>query len=311
MTPAFRHGGMTPWGGNKLRDDFDKGCPAQTGESLEMSAIPGLESRDSEGRTLTELIDRYGEALLGTRVSLPFPLLLKLIDAREQLSVQVHPGDAYANRKHGKLGKNEAWVILSKEEGAQLTVGLKDGTSKKALEEASKQGSAVEGLLRRVDVAPGDTYYIPEGTVHAIGAGLVIYEIQQSSDITYRLYDWGRVNEKGEGRELHLEDSLAVVELDSKPMPAKGEVIAEGASGKRSRLLDNAYFILDRLTDCKDFVISPDQERFSVITAIADLTLTWKDGSLNLKAGRTAFLPADGYELRVSGESALWTCPAV
>lgn len=311
MQPAFRHGAMTPWGGNKLRDEFQKGCPAQTGESLEMSMIPGLESRDAEGRPLSELIDKYGKDLLGTKVSLPFPLLLKLIDAREQLSVQVHPGDDYAREKHGKLGKNEAWVILSREKGAKLTAGLKDGVTLEQLEEASKKGAAVEQLLRTVDVEPGDTYYIPEGTVHAIGAGLVIYEIQQSSDITYRLYDWNRVNEKGEGRELHLEDSLAVVDLKARPKPAKGEVIASGDSGARVMVLDNPYFRLDKFTDCKNFKISPDAERFSVITAVFDLLIAWEDGQLQLKAGQTALLPANGHELSLTGASAMWAAPAV
>ncbi len=311
MTPAFRHGSMTPWGGNKLSNTWGKGCPEQTGESLELSAIPGLESQDGDGNTLSALIKKHGEALLGTRVPSPFPLLLKLIDAKEQLSVQVHPGDAYAKKKHNKLGKNEAWVILSCEPNAQLIAGLQDGVSLNDLEEAMKAGSEVEGLLRHVDVSPGEVYYIPEGTVHAIGAGLVLYEIQQSSDLTYRLYDWGRVDQNGQGRELHMEDSLAVVNLNKRPEPEKGELVEAGEMGQRRKLLDNAYFRLDRLEHCQGLTLKPDNERFSVITAISDMKLTWDYGQLMMKAGQTAMLPADGYTLYLDGEHALWATPAI
>ena len=121
MYPAFRHGSQTPWGGSKLREVFGKEIPDDsTGEALELSAIPGLNSRDQNGRPLEELIDRYGMELVGTRVGKPFPLLLKLLDAREQLSVQVHPDDAFAAQKEGKLGKTEAWLVISAQPGAKL-----------------------------------------------------------------------------------------------------------------------------------------------------------------------------------------------
>ena len=203
MTPAYRWGAATPWGGEALRTMFRKQIPGEhTGEALEVSAIPGLESRDPSGNTLTELIEQYGERLTGKGFAHPFPLLLKLLDAKDTLSVQVHPDDAYAACVEGKLGKTEAWHILFAAPGAELVYGVKAGTEKDALLNASRNGAEVENLLRRVKVRAGETYYIPAGMVHAIGAGIVLYEIQQSSDVTYRFYDWERRDKEGRKREL-------------------------------------------------------------------------------------------------------------
>ncbi|HPA61402.1 MAG TPA: class I mannose-6-phosphate isomerase [Clostridia bacterium] len=311
LIPAWRHGEMTPWGGEALKTHFGKDAPGpRAGESLELSSIPGLESRDAQGRTLSELIALYGQALTGARVGSPLPLLLKLIDAREQLSVQVHPGDGYAQLHHGKLGKNEAWVVLQTAPGAQMILGLRKGTTKDALRAASLKGREVEGLLRSVEVHPGDVFYIPEGTVHAIGAGIVLYEVQQSSDITYRLYDWGRVDKHGRSRQLHLEDSLAVVNLAAQPVPAQASVISQREDGLHERLLDTPFFRLDRLSGCDKFACLPDPARCSVLTALSPMTLAWEAQSLQLSAGQSALLPAMGYPLRLSGKSALIAFPA-
>ncbi|MBR0387084.1 MAG: class I mannose-6-phosphate isomerase, partial [Clostridia bacterium] len=158
MHPAFRGGKLTPWGGEKLKTVFGKKTTeAITGESLEISCIPGLESTDDTGRKLSDLIAEHGSAWVGRYAGKAFPLLLKLIDAREALSVQVHPDDGYA-REHegGKLGKTEAWLILDCPEGAELVYGIRPGTSLETLKTASEAGSAVAPLLRRVKVQPGD-----------------------------------------------------------------------------------------------------------------------------------------------------------
>lgn len=312
LTPAWRHGSLTPWGGDRLHSLFGKASPGpMAGESLELSAIPGLESRDAEGRTLPQLLERFGARLAGTRVGSPFPLLLKLIDARERLSVQVHPDDQYAGLHHGKLGKNEAWAILACDQGAQLVIGLLEGVTKEALHAASLAGKGVEKLLRTVEVAPGDVFYIPAGTVHAIGAGIVLYEIQQTSDVTYRLYDWGRTGPDGKGRELHLAQSLDVVDLGSAPQKAQPRVLGAGAQGIRERLLDTPFFVLDRLRDCKQLRLKPDPERFAALTALEALSLSWAEGGIHLAAGQTALLPADGFPLDVTGRSALLAKPGL
>ena len=169
----------------------------------------------------------------------------------------------------------------------------------------------MEALLRRMPVKPGDIFHIPAGTVHAIGAGIVLYEIQQSSDITYRLYDWGRVDSKGHARELHLEESLAAIDLFSRPQAAVPCRLSEGSGGVHERLLDTPHFLLDRLRECRGFFIAPDRRRFTVLTALQDSLLEWDQGSVSLKKGRTALLPADGFPLRYSGNEALSAAPAV
>lgn len=311
MRPAFRHGALTPWGGDRLRGLYHKDAPPQTGESLELSAIKGLESRDGTGRTLGELLALYGQRLAGRRVADGFPLLIKLIDAREKLSVQVHPDDAYALARHGKPGKNEAWVILMAEPGAELVLGLKDGAGLDELKDAAEKGAGLDALLRRKTVKPGEVYPIPAGTVHAIGAGILLYEVQQSSDLTYRLYDWERVGADGRRRELHLRDSLNVIQPGQRPQDAVPNVIPHSAAGRAERLLDNPYFQLDRLRDCAGFQLMPDTDRFSALTALGSLRLDWEGGSLSLEKGQTALLPADGYPLSIDGKEALLARPPV
>ena len=187
MEPYFNE---KDWGGTRLARVYGKQIPSEhTGESWEVSAHPmGLSA--CEGRTLPQWIEEYGEKLTGTEVTGEFPLLIKLIDAREWLSVQVHPDDAYAQRVEGDpYGKTEAWVVLDCEPGAQLIFGI--DCDVETLRSEIAQGR-LEQHLKKVDVKPGDVLYIPAGTVHAIGANMLIYEVQQSSDRTYRLYAWGR-----------------------------------------------------------------------------------------------------------------------
>ena len=248
MHPAFRGGKLTPWGGERLKTVFGKEISeVPTGESLEISCIPGLESRDDGGRKLTELIEEYGEAYVGRYAGKAFPLLLKLIDAREPLSVQVHPDDAYAGENEGgKLGKTEAWLILDCPEGAELVYGIQPGTDPETLERACEQGSTVAPLLRRVKVRPGDVCNIPAGTVHAIGAGILLYEIQQSSDVTYRFYDWDRVDQQGKRRELHIRKALDVTKLTFAPEPKHWDE-APGVT----RMLEEPYFSLDLIRQNK------------------------------------------------------------
>lgn len=307
MTPSYRFGGMTPWGGNDLRTLYHKDIPDErTGECLEMSAIPGLESRDEAGHTLPELIETYGGRLTGPGFEKPFPLLLKLLDARDTLSVQVHPDDAYAARVESKLGKTEAWHILAAEPGAELVYGVQAGVTKEELLTASRAGKAVEGLLRRVKVKAGETYYIPAGMVHAIGGGIVLYEIQQSSDVTYRFYDWERTDKNGNKRELHIDKAVDVTDVHAQLTAAKEIPLEKG----RWRLLHEKYFTLEKFAGF-DGVLKNDSRRFSVLTALSDTVLSWEGGSLSLTAGYTALLPADGYDLHLQTAGALLSCPTV
>ena len=181
MHPAYRHGDMTPWGGEQLKTVFGKDIPDdRTGEALEMSVIHGLESTDDNGETLTALIERYGSRLTGLPEGTEFPLLLKLLAAKGTLSVQVHPDDEYAKAHENKLGKTEAWVILHAEEGASLLYGIREGVTIDDLRRALTGGEDVEPLIQRVPVNAGDVFYMPAGMVHAIGGGILLYEIQHA-----------------------------------------------------------------------------------------------------------------------------------
>ena len=307
MTPAYRWGAATPWGGDALRGMFRKEIPGErTGEALEVSAIPGLESRDPAGTPLTELIEKYGEKLTGKGFAHPFPLLLKLLDAKDTLSVQVHPDDAYAAKVEGKLGKTEAWHILFAAPGAELVYGVKAGIDKETLLKASQEGAAVENLLRRVKVRAGETYYIPAGMVHAIGAGIVLYEIQQSSDVTYRFYDWERKDKNGNKRELHIQKAVDVTDVNAQLDAAAETEVEKG----RFRLLDEHYFGLDRFQDFEGY-LPADPRRFAFFTAIKECGLKWESGTLRVPAGHTALLPADGYDLTLSTPAALLAYPTV
>ena len=299
MRPAFRDGAMTPWGGDRLRTLYGKETRNPvTGESLEVSCIPGLESTDVMGRKLPELIREFGEKLVGKYADRTFPLLLKLIDARDRLSVQVHPGDEYAAaNEHGKLGKNEAWLILDAPEDGEIIYGLKPGTGIRQLKDACENGKAVEPLLRKVRVTPGDVCYIPSGCVHAIGAGILLYEIQESSDITYRFYDWDRKDPQGNSRELHLEKGLAVANLKCAPRPVR---VSE-AYGAR-RLVNEEAFSLDVIR-CGGVEFLPDLSEFGILTVLrGELTLRWESGEIKLDTGETCLLPRNAPKMHLRGE---------
>ncbi len=298
MHPAFRGGKLTPWGGEKLRTVYGKPiAEVPTGESLEVSCIPGLESVDDTGAKLPDLIAKYGVRFAGKYANDTFPLLLKFIDAAESLSVQVHPDDAYAGAKeNGKLGKTEAWLILDAPEGSQLVYGIKGGTTLAELRTACEAGAAVEPLLRKVDVKPGDVCFIPAGCVHAIGAGIMLYEIQQSSDVTYRFYDWDRVDKNGNRRELHIDKALDVTDLDFTldPIPAPDAPIA--------RVLDETYFTLDLINASGEQAV-PAINHFGMLTVLeGDLTLCWQGGKRKLVRGESLYVPAAAPALTLLGE---------
>ena len=282
---------------------FGKDTPdGLTGESLEASALPGLVSRNGAGVGLDELIGRHGERLVGRHN--PFPLLLKLLDARDRLSVQVHPDDKYAAAcEGGKRGKTEAWVVIAAKPGAKLIYGL-SSLGVAGLREALTSPNAAERVpecLNNVAVKPGDVFYIPAGTVHAVGAGMLLYEIQQSSDLTYRLWDWERVDERGMPRELHIKKALDVIEdrAGVAPIgPVKGVTLPYG-QGSRTVYISNEYFTLERLSVSGSVHHEPDGGTFALLTALDAGEMRWQGGLLAFKAGDTVFVPAcfDGFDI--------------
>ncbi|MBR2353526.1 MAG: class I mannose-6-phosphate isomerase, partial [Clostridia bacterium] len=207
------------WGGTTLRDVWGKPDPGEgVAEAWELTVRPSENSLivggDFDGRTLAEWLSEAGSRAIGRDwTGETFPLLIKFIDAREALSVQVHPDDAYASayeQARGGTGKTEMWYIVDAAEGSALVYGLADSVTPEAFFEAAEQGKS-ESCLRVVPVHAGESYFIPSGQVHAIGGGILIAEIQQNSDLTYRIYDYGRVSADGRPRELHLEQARAVI----------------------------------------------------------------------------------------------------
>jgi len=215
------------WGGTKLKSLFGK--DAQTdklGESWELSGYEGDESVVTNGilagNNLTELIEVYMGELVGDKIfdeyGLSFPLLFKLIDANENLSIQVHPGDEVAAERHNSYGKTEMWYVIDADKDAELIIGFtKDCTREEYL--SALATDKVEDLLQKVPVTKGDVLYIPAGLVHAIGKGIVVAEIQESSDITYRIYDYKRTDDKGKERELHTDQALDVIDFSASKNP--------------------------------------------------------------------------------------------
>lgn len=309
MTPAFRYGSATPWGGEGLRA-LGKAIPdARTGESLEVSVLPGLESRDEAGHTLTALLEAHGEAMRGTQVGTTFPLLLKLISAREMLSVQVHPNDAYAQaHEGGKLGKTEAWVILDAQPGAEIVYGIREGVTREQLALACRSGgAAVQGCLNRVQVKPGEVYYIPAGMVHALGGGITLMEIQQSSDVTYRFYDWDRVDAQGRSRELHIQKGLDVTDVSLHLSACTGRAAA-CAGGQRTAFIDVSAFALERWHTEGELPLPQTPEHFSLLCALDDGALTWEDGGMELRRGDCVFVPAQSTQASLCGRLDVLAC---
>lgn len=204
------------WGGNKIQSVLGKNTEGiqKVGESWEISGLEGRVSEISNGflaeNDLNEIIEVYMTDLVGEKIfdefGLGFPLLIKFIDAAENLSVQVHPDDALAMRRYGMNGKTEMWYVIQADEGAGLYVGFKKGVTKQDYLKAVANGT-VEALLEFYPVKPGDAFFIPAGTVHAIGKGVLLTEIQQSSDITYRIFDWNRKDANGLSRELNTAEA--------------------------------------------------------------------------------------------------------
>jgi len=220
--PVFKE---KPWGGNKLKKILNKNIPSdKTGESWEISTVPGsvsvVKNGYFKGERLDNLIEKYQDKLVGKKVDKQFknefPLLIKYIDANDDLSIQVHPDDEMAKKHHNSFGKNELWHIIQADKDAVLYIGLKEKTDKKTYLTALKNG-VLEKLLNKIPVQAGDTFYIPAGTVHAIGKGVLLAEIQQTSDITYRIYDWNRLGLDNKPRELHTDLALKAISFRAKP----------------------------------------------------------------------------------------------
>jgi len=219
FNPVFK---STIWGGEKLKGEFNKNSPlSRIGESWEISCVPGsvsvVNNGDLAGMSLTDILEKYGAEILGKKVfassCAALPLLFKFIDAREDLSVQVHPGDELAKKRHNSFGKTEMWYILSAEKNAKLFSGFKKKVSKAEYPELVESGGILD-VLASHEVKAGDAFFIPAGRVHAIGAGIVLAEVQQTSDVTYRIFDYHRKGADGKERQLHTAEALDAINFE-------------------------------------------------------------------------------------------------
>ena len=207
------------WGGTKLKSYLNKSIVSETtGESWEISTVPGdisvVTSGVFEGKNTNEIIDLHPTEFLGkwviARFGKQFPLLFKFIDAKEDLSIQLHPNDELAKQRHNSFGKTEMWYVMQADEASRLVVGFKNDSNQQEYLEKLADKKLVS-LLEEYPVKKGDVFFLETGTIHAIGAGVVLAEIQQTSDVTYRIYDWDRVDVNGKGRELHTELALEAI----------------------------------------------------------------------------------------------------
>jgi len=243
ITPQLK---TRPWGGRNLATEFGKALPDDQpyGETWELHDTCTVANGALVGRTIADLLAEYGAALVGAGNDLSegFPLLVKLLDAHQWLSIQDHPNDEQAQALENEpRGKNEAWYFLRAEPGSKLVLGVKPGATREALAEAIHD-NRLEAMVAFAEVQPDDSVFMAAGTIHALGPGLMIYEIQQSSDTTYRLYDWGRMGLDGKPRELHIDKGLQVANLGAPPeIHYTGDV-----SGQRAPIFETPYFITER-----------------------------------------------------------------
>jgi mannose-6-phosphate isomerase len=312
----------TLWGGRNLERDGWKRLPQASGtigEAWETEISTVVQNGSYAGESLGTLVEQLGMNVLGEQVfnifGTRFPLLAKFIDANAQLSVQVHPNDEYAaTYEGGKLGKTEFWYILAAEPGAKIVYGFKAPTDQEAVRQAI-ENVTLETLLLETSVEAGDIIFVPAGTVHAIGSGIVLYELQEYSDVTYRMYDYGRLSTSGKPRELHIEKSLEVSRYD----------VPEQVKARAVTLTSNEQYQLRCLVACNYFVScelllaghSGEPGIFSgrtdgsciILSSLgAEIQVYYGEdlqASESLKRGETMVLPAKLGEYRIAGNGPL------
>ena len=299
------------WGGQKLKQLFHKNSTSsQTGESWEISDVEGNDSIISNGQykgeSLKWLLEKFESKLVGKKVfenfGTKFPLLIKFIDAAEALSVQLHPNDKIAKEKHNSFGKTEMWYIMQADQDAEVIMGFKNEITKAEYQELVETNKLVEALNHE-KVKKGDAFIINPGLVHAIGAGVLLAEIQQTSDITYRIYDWDRVTDSGEARELHTDLALEAIDLSNNKdfkinYTAKPNQVSELFYNKyfRTNIIDvNAEITRDYST----------MDSFVILMGVEGKSIVKTDGNQEvLEQGETLLVPACISKISIESQNA-------
>ncbi len=295
------------WGGTKLKDVLEKPIESDiTGESWELSGVEGDISEVSEGElkgtSLKTLITNNAESLLGKsvveRFGSDFPILIKFIDAKQDLSIQLHPNDKLAKERHNSFGKTEMWYVMDADPGAKLIVGFNKDVDKKEYVE-SLENDALLDLLNYEEVSEGDTFFINTGKIHAIGAGVLLAEIQQTSDITYRVFDFNRRDKDGNLRELHTQLAIDAIDYSKKD---DFKVNYSTELDKVNTMVDCPYFktnILDLTSTVRQDVSQRDSFTiFMCVGGEADIKNDW--GNTNIKTGQTVLVAASSNFIEIS-----------
>ncbi|WP_076549396.1 type I phosphomannose isomerase catalytic subunit [Maribacter ulvicola] len=287
------------WGGTKLKEVFGKPIESDiTGESWELSTVKGdisiVANGSLEGRSLQDLIDSNAEELLGKsvveRFGKEFPILIKFIDAKQDLSIQLHPNDALAKERHNSFGKTEMWYIMDADPKAELIVGFNKDVTKEEYAESVANDTLLD-LLNYEEVKEGDTFFINTGKIHAIGAGVMLAEIQQTSDVTYRVFDFNRKDKDGNLRELHTDLALDAVDYEKKD---DFKVAYGHDKNKVNTMVDCPYFKTNfiELTENLD-VDTAQRDSFTIFMCVGgEAKINTAEGEVSIKSGETALLPA-------------------
>lgn len=306
LKPAFKD---YLWGGTRLRDDFGKDCDFdKIAESWELSCHKDGNSVVADGEfaglTLAQYIEKEGKSVLGKNCEKfeNFPILIKLIDAKDNLSVQVHPNNEYAQRVEGEYGKTEMWYVVDCDEGASLLYGFKHNITKEEFRERIENNTLLE-VTNSVPVKKGDVFFIEAGTLHAIGKGILIAEIQQNSNTTYRIYDYGRVGADGKPRQLHIDKAVDVTNLcPAKPYPQSEPVDMGGWTKKR--LAKCEYFTVDVINVDTSAALEADKSSFVNILVLDGGCVLSSEGNdaVELKKGDSVFIPAGLGKFELTGK---------
>lgn len=298
------------WGGTKLRDYLNRPISSGiTGESWEISTVENdvsiIANGVFTGKSLNELINEFPEQVLGTKVydkfGKQFPLLFKYLDAREDLSIQVHPNDELAAKRHNSFGKTEMWYVMQADKEARLIVGFKEQSSQKEYLENLDRKTLLN-ILDTKNVKKGDVFFLETGTVHAIGAGTVIAEIQQTSDITYRLFDFDRVDANGNTRELHVDLALDAINYNV-VQAEKNYTKTENTSNE---IVDCPYFTTNFIPLNGNVAVVNDENSFLVYMCVeGDFELNYDEETYFYKTGDTILIPAKMKEFIIDGKASL------
>ncbi|PWB23030.1 type I phosphomannose isomerase catalytic subunit [Flavobacterium sp. HTF] len=298
------------WGGEKLKTILNKPITSKiTGESWELSTVEGdvsvVANGNLKGKSLMELIEETPNEILGTRVyerfGKQFPLLFKYLDAREDLSIQVHPNDKLAKERHNSFGKTEMWYVTQADADARIIVGFKENSSKEEYLKHLNDKSLVS-ILDTVKAKPGDVFFLETGTVHAIGAGLVVAEIQQTSDITYRLYDFDRKDAQGNARELHVDLALDAINYNKVDTQKKYET----KTNESNVVVDCPYFTTNFIPLENKVDVSKSGETFTVYMCIeGSFEIEYNGFKQTYKKGDTVLVPAEINAFILSGKASI------